>query len=157
MANNSGWREIGGAAAETNQVARSLEDIVEQVNALPILQIQVERGMSQKQPAYVTNEMVGSQLGSTVLCLFGGADITALKCPKVSNIIIVDSNPFVSKQSITQHCAEEEKDGLFHKDAGLHLLANSPFLYATMRCFSDGPFKLEVQQTTLLAKREKLL
>lgn len=119
------------------------QHVIDQVNALtvidgPLLKKRAASGSSNKQtPSYIESDLVRRKLGRTVLSLFGGADITALKCPEVANLIIVDNNLFVSKSTITQHCAEDEADGLFHKYTGLFLLAHSPYLFATMACLSD--------------------
>lgn len=95
-------------------------------------------------PGYAYDPVVCDALGSTVVSLFGGADVSALQHPSVTSMLIVDANPFASKDSITTQCAEEEKHGLYHPTIGRFILAYSPYLYATMTAHSDydNPFKL---------------
>lgn len=136
-------------------MGKNFDLIIREVNAIsvseeaPVFKVREEFSNSYNRthdttPGYIRQTEVREALGSTVLSLFGGADVSALNDPGVSSLIIVDANPFISKPSITANCAPEEQEGFFHYSLGMFILGYSPYLYATMENYSDydNPFKL---------------
>jgi len=101
-------------------------------------------------PSY-TSYMARGELGESVLSIFGGADVSPLAVDGVSNLYIVDLNPFTTKESALErfrdHLADDDKDGLFHQELAEALMSISPSYYGTMRagqCDSDfsSPYEL---------------